>query len=96
MSTYFDAGAVKQQYGEYETDRLMRIVLATTDEYGVEAIGLARQELIARGIQRASISRRAVPRRPSPAPNRPTPCRSCSRSCACCYPALSSSWPLAT
>ena len=53
MSTYFDADAVKQQYGEYETDRLMRIALATTDEYGVEAIGLARQELIARGIQDA-------------------------------------------
>jgi hypothetical protein len=31
----------------------MRIALATTDEYGVEAIGLARQELIARGIQDA-------------------------------------------
>ena len=53
MSTYFDAEAVKQQYREYESDRLMRIALATTDEYGEEAIGLARQELIGRGIQDA-------------------------------------------
>ena len=53
MATYFDADAVKQQYREYESDRLMRIALATTDEYGDEAIGLARQELIARGIQDA-------------------------------------------
>lgn len=53
MATYFDANAVKQQYYEYESDRLMRIALATTDEYEEEAIGLARQELIARGIHDA-------------------------------------------
>lgn len=53
MSTYFDADAARQQYREYETDRLMRIALATTDEYGEEAIDLARQELIGRGIQDA-------------------------------------------
>ncbi len=53
MSTYFDAEATRQQYREYESDRLMRIALATTDEYGEEAIDLARQELIGRGIQDA-------------------------------------------
>jgi len=53
MSTYFDADAARQQYREYESDRLMRIALATTDEYGEEAIDLARQELIGRGIQDA-------------------------------------------
>lgn len=53
MSTYFDAEKVRQQYREFESDRLMRIALATTDEYDEEAIGLARQELIARGVQDA-------------------------------------------
>lgn len=68
MSTYFDADAVKQQYGEYETARLMRIALATTDEYGEEAIDLARQELTARGIHDARFDippggqRRLLPR----------------------------------
>lgn len=50
MSTYFDAASVRQLYREYDADRLMRIALATTEEYGEESIGLARQELIARGI----------------------------------------------
>ena len=53
MSTYFDAEKVRQQYREFESDSLMRIALATTDEYDEEAIGLARQELIARGVQDA-------------------------------------------
>jgi hypothetical protein len=57
MSTYFDAEAARQQYREYDSERLMRIALAGIDEYAEEAIDLARQELVSRGMQDARFDR---------------------------------------
>ena len=68
MSTYFDAEAARQLYREYDVDRLMGIALATTDEYSEEAIGLARQELIARGVQDARFDTPPGSHAPPPIP----------------------------
>lgn len=68
MSTYFDAASVRQLYREYDADRLMRIALATTEEYGEESIDLARQELIARGISDVRFDRPPGSLSPPPLP----------------------------
>lgn len=53
MSTDFDAAAVIQRYRDLDADQLLRIAVAGTDDYTEEAIRLAREELMQRGIRDA-------------------------------------------
>ncbi|KRA40132.1 hypothetical protein [Pseudoxanthomonas sp. Root630] len=68
MSTQIDTDAVRQRYRDLDADALMRIALATTDEYGDDAILLARQELLARGVRDARFDT-PPGRSPPPIPN---------------------------
>lgn len=60
--TSFDAAELARRYAEEETDELIRIGYAQSDEYLPEGVALARAELRRRGVEGDADERVAVAR----------------------------------
>jgi hypothetical protein len=60
--TSFDPAELARRYAEQETDELLRIGYAQSDEYLPEAVALARAELRRRGVEGEADERVAVAR----------------------------------